>query len=185
MRVWEEEPPVHKHHSSAPVSRTNSDRQPTHSWRGPCLRRGRGRRQRICLQNPEGFCQVAMGIYLFFYTNYSFQISPLNLKIFSVETSTLSHLRTVFCLFAQPPLTAWQKSDVKYWCSSLMREKSPCLFSTYGFYFINANLIESWKCFFLPVFIVGGLILHGTVSRIDYFQQYVLISIRTAFIPNH
>lgn len=49
---------------------------------------------------------------------------------------------------------------------------------------MNANLIDSWKCV-LPAFILGGFILHGTVSRIDYFQQYVLISIRPAFIPNH
>lgn len=152
MRVWEEEPPVHKHHSSAPVSRTNTDRQPTHSWRGPCLCRGHGRRQRIRLQNPEGFCKVAMGFFFFLIPITAERIPPLNLKIFSVETCTPSHLRTDICLFAQPPLTGWQKSDVKYLCSSLMREKSLCLFSTSGFYFINANLIDSWMWFFTCVY---------------------------------
>lgn len=63
-----------------------------------------------------------------------------------------------------------------------MREKGLCFFSTSWFHLINA--LDSWKCI-LPVFILGGFILHGTVSRIDYVHQYVLISIRPAFIPNH
>lgn len=86
--------------------------------------------------------------FYFINTNYSCQIPPLNLKIFSVGTFTVSHLRAVIRLFAQPPFTGWQKLDVKYLCSSLMREKGSCLFSTSGFYFCNANLFDSWKWLF-------------------------------------
>lgn len=67
---------------------------------------------------------------VFFYTNSSCQIPPLALKMFHVGPLTVAHLSTVICLFARPPFTGGQKWDVKYFGSSLPREKGWCLFST-------------------------------------------------------
>lgn len=123
----------------------------------------------------------------FLYANYSCQIPPLDLKMFNVGPLTVSHLWTVICLFAHPPFTGWQKSDVKYFGSSPLREKGWCLFSTSGFHLINANLIASWKCV-LPVFIPGGFILQELCHALITFNNmcssvFVLHSFQTINHP--
>lgn len=72
-------------------------------------------------------------------------------------------------------------------------ERSYCVTSMHVS-FAHRHILMSWLmklcCLdpiinILPAFILGGLVLHGNVPHIDYFQQIVLISIRPAFIPNH
>lgn len=64
----------------------------------------------------------------------------------------LCHICELSSVFLHSLHSQADKSDVKYLCSSLMREKSWCLFSTSGVYFINANFIDSRKCFFTCVY---------------------------------